>query len=524
MPLGRDAVGELQSSRHHQRRIGTHPLVQQRHAIGDDGHLGQRCVGNRLVAQGDGRATEGARVAMGDDQSEILHHAIGMRRHGVHVHAPGGDGDGIRVGQPLTEGSVQVNVLDVVDAVEHEAICVIGVGVGTEQVARAEGIASVNLLGGKVRHNEIQIIDQLHAHRRVARRIGPHERKTQRRRARVGSNIDGLGEALSGGQRTAGDLIITNHRGTGQRAVRSGVGRTRGSRAGNTVGDVHQAPALPVDIRAGVEVILVIRRARAVNQQRLHERRAVGRTKRREILLHQRQRTGHRRGRHAGAAFVTVVWSQYLVQLEELVWLVAQIIGDGHRDGDIKARDVATLVLDRDIPRSRRHRSQRWADGDTVVTHGSARHRRCAPFLHVDWQLRQWIRSGELVWLAGDINLHTVERDENRVHFEFIRVQADQRNPSRLVAVEIRRLHPSARSCGDDERSGGHHIGLEPARFALATTTDIPDAGKGRHLIAAVRRVKPGLEAIAFGILDHRHEVGDATKILQRADRNDVLG
>ena len=239
-----------------------------------------------------------------------------------------------------------------------------------------------------VRDHEVQIIDQLHTHGGISRRIGPDQRKAQRRRAGVGSNVHALCEALSGGQRAGADLIVADHGRTGQRALGGIVTGPDSRGAGNTVRDIHQAPALPIAIRADVEVILVVRGARSVDQQRLHERWAVGRTKRCEIFLHQRQRTGHRRGRHAGATFVTVVWSQYLVQLEELLWLVAQIIGDGHRDGDIKARDVAALVLDGDIPRSRRDRHQRRSHGGSVITHGSARHRRCAPFLHVDWQLR----------------------------------------------------------------------------------------------------------------------------------------
>ena len=89
--------------------------------------------------------------------------------------------------------------------------------------------------------------------------------------------------ALTGRQGVIRVLVENPH---GRGGLDEGVGQADGQ----AIGEVDQAPALGVSGVLGLECAGGSERACAVNQERLHQRRAVGAAEVLEELLHQGQR------------------------------------------------------------------------------------------------------------------------------------------------------------------------------------------------------------------------------------------
>ena len=94
---------------------------------------------------------------------------------------------------------------------------------------------------------------------------------------------------------------------------------------------VGQPPALVVHRAADVVVVPGIHRLRAVDQQRLHQRRAVGALEAAGVkFLHQRQHAADRRGSNTGAGLVPVLVAKFVVLFLQRV-SVRLRVGGGDR-------------------------------------------------------------------------------------------------------------------------------------------------------------------------------------------------
>ena len=330
--VGVDGVGRV--VRLGQGRVGTDPLVEHRQAVGQRGD-GRQIDRFRLVGSDFERAAD-LRVGAGHHEREVLHDidvvgrrlGVVKRRQRVDVHAARVDGDAVL----LRAWLLDEDVLDVVDHVvghTHRAedrradvvavIDLVGVArVSRQSAAGIVGIAGITGIGRTAlakrrvrerRDDQVEVIDQLDGSVRVAGRVGPGQRETQRVMQGVGAERDLPRAALAGGQGVGQALVDEAHGPSGL------VGPVVVSQRRHGAAQIGQPPALVVDRAADIVVVPRIDRRRAVDQQRLEQRRAVGALEAAGVkFLHQRQHAADRRGGHAGAGAVPVLVAELLVQ------------------------------------------------------------------------------------------------------------------------------------------------------------------------------------------------------------------
>jgi len=156
-------------------------------------------------------------------------------------------------------------------------------------------------------------------------------------RVGVGINRHHICVAVAGGQ-SVGRALINEE--TGARLIQL-IRHSRRQR----IRKADQAPALIID-RIGDGKFVIARRARAVDQHRLQQRRTGRRLKRvHEEILHQRQHPRHIRRRHARAGLVAVirtvtgiVWIEFadgLVQVAQYLKIIPDVVRRHDEDVNI---------------------------------------------------------------------------------------------------------------------------------------------------------------------------------------------
>ena len=222
------------------------------------------------------------------------------RGQSVDVHPTGHHLDDVLAGQRRFEH----HALHIVDRIEN--------GVGHTLFDQLEGIgarptrgvsgpgqvvADEHLAGDRVGHDEVQVIDQLEAGGRVARRIGPNQREVKGTRGRhlVGGELQAQQLAGSRGEFTRETRQLHN----------GPIGAGQAHAAIEGARQTGLAPARIVHHRTEIRIVKIGRGARAVNDQCLVGRRLdVPRqsdARAMPELLDLGQQAGHSRGRHAGA-------------------------------------------------------------------------------------------------------------------------------------------------------------------------------------------------------------------------------
>ena len=354
-----------------QRGIGAHNLIQQNSARA---RLGARTVG---AAQGVRHRRDPLRigemadehrfrhrqritiaaVAGGDHQRKILHHIVGLRGHRIHIHRPAEDGDG--VARAVRQG--HEDVLDVVDGIKvRNRIGVSRIPGCAETAGARDIVAQVNRPSGQVGHDQVEVVDQFGGGDGVAGRIGPRQGHAQGLGGRAGVGGDGQQKsALIAGGKRIGGALVGKETGAG-RVVLIGDGGRHG------VGHARQPPALEIN-RIGNDQIIITHRTGPVNKQGLEQ----GRTGRGaegvgEVILHQRQRSGHRRSRHARARFISIRGGQRGVEIAQNLKIIPLIIGRGdHRDQIVT--DGKIIGVAHRIMNGRTQQRRDAADGNASV-------------------------------------------------------------------------------------------------------------------------------------------------------------
>ena len=353
MPLVGDAatVGEHGVAwvvRLGQGRVGADTLVEHRHAVGQ-GSNGRQLDLLRLVGL-DYEGVPHLRVGAGHHERKILHHinvigtcvGIVKRRQRIDIHTTCIDGDAVFLRARLLDE----DVLDVVDHVVGQAhravngradvVAVIDlVGVGRcihRLVVGVDGIRRGALVNQRIRdrrHDQVEVIDELDGGIRVAGRVGPRQREAQWIVHCVGAKSDLPRAALTGGQGVGQSLVDESR----WPSVLVGFVFISQSRHGSA--KVRQPPALVVHRAADVVVVPGVDRLRAVDQQGLHQRRAVGPLVAAGEaavvkLFHQGQHAADRRGGHAGAGFVPVLVAEFVILFFQRVGVRLRV-GGGDR-------------------------------------------------------------------------------------------------------------------------------------------------------------------------------------------------
>ena len=293
-----------------------------------------------------------------------------MRGDGVDVHRTRDDGDRI-VG---SQRGREIDVLNVVDEIQIRQT--VRVPLNIEIRAGLDVVAEINQRRGRVVQvcdDQVQVVHQLDAGGGISRRISPDQRHAQRLVLRRVGNLHIDGAAVTGGQRIGGTLVIEQH---GARLTNRQVEdrlRVR-KRRRQTVGQADQAPALIVDRVLNLQVIDGVDRTRAVDEQRLHQRRAVGDLLQLEKFLHQRQHAGHRRGRHARAEFVTIPVgiADGVVQIAQHLEIISRVVGRHDRHLQIKRdRTVGQIadgiIINRPVHQWRIRRQRHCIVGHEIV-------------------------------------------------------------------------------------------------------------------------------------------------------------
>ena len=115
---------------------------------------------------------------------------------------------------------------------------------------------------------------------------------------------------------------------------------------------VNQSPPLIIDRGIDLEIVALIDRAGAVDQERLEQRRAGSQLPFLEKLLHQGQQAAHRRGRSAGAARELVMGCQSLVELVQLFVVFGLARFDGDDIPDIVRHGNLGRIADAEMQQS----------------------------------------------------------------------------------------------------------------------------------------------------------------------------
>ena len=332
-PLVGGAVG-----RAHQRRVGAHPLPEQRVAVGQDTRRRARvrdrrgAVRQRDVLDGP-HDPELLRRRRANHQRGILHDMAGVHRRGVHVHAPGMDrdhelgrdrrrhDDALDVVDEVGDGGRLVGLDDGISKRVASRVRVDGVGGRQDPRVAAPGhkdVAEVKLALGSIGHDEVKVVDELDGGRRVPGRVRPCQRDPHRRVRRLGvRQLHLVRPRLSRDQALgvrpphdgeADDLVVRAPcRRRGPREPVEGLARRREAAAN---GALHRrtTPARVVD--RGVRLGLV---RRVVHLRRVDQDRLVPRHRDAVfppdlvVLLDLRKEARHRRARHRRARLIPVV-------------------------------------------------------------------------------------------------------------------------------------------------------------------------------------------------------------------------
>ena len=244
---------------------------------------------------------------------EILNLARGQ---GVDVHPAGYHLNDVLAGQRRFEH----HALHIVDRIEN--------GVGHTNLHHFEGIgarttrgvsgpgqvvADEHLTGDRVGHDEVQVIDQLEAGGRVARRIGPNQCEVKGTRGRhlVGGELQA--QQLAGPRAEFAREARQLHNGP--------VGAGQAYAAVEGARQTGLAPARIVHHRAEIRIIKVGRGAGTVDEQRLVGRRCdVPRQVEAGPLpefLDLGEHAGNSRGRHTGARQKPIPWGHRAVEVVE---------------------------------------------------------------------------------------------------------------------------------------------------------------------------------------------------------------
>ena len=106
--------------------------------------------------------------------------------------------------------------------------------------------------------------------------------------------------------------------------------------------------------------------------------------------------------------------------------------------------------------------------------------------------------------------------------------QAGQNRVTRVGRRQRVIQPPTARTGGNHKRPGRHHVGLDPAKVPFGPNAHIAPAGKGGHHVIAVgesqKRCVGADHICPIDYLGRGVRVGNVPQLLNRADRDDVLG
>ena len=224
-----------------QLKIGAHPLVQQRRAVGD----GNEGRGGNHVGLGAGQANERTgqfSVARSNDQRIVLHHVIGVGADRVHVHPPAHHTDRV-IG---AQRRAQDHVLHIVD--EIEARCRVDVDRLVVIKSRGNAVAQEHLAAVQIGQDQVQVVHQFDARARIARRIGPHQGHAQGNQLAVGRQAQFPGVALAGAQGIGRALV--------EKPNRPALLVRVGQRRRQTVGQVDQPPTLDLDHVGHAQIVV----------------------------------------------------------------------------------------------------------------------------------------------------------------------------------------------------------------------------------------------------------------------------
>ena len=491
--------------------------------VGHDGQVGEvRRIDSWILHQLE--AGGHLAVAGGNHQRVILHDVVGLRGDGVDVDRARDDGDRVVRAQLGRE----VDVLDVINQVKIRQS--VRIPLDVEVRAGLDVVAEIHQRIGRVIEvgdHEIQIVHELDAGGGIAGRIGPDQRQSHRLILSGVGHLNFDRAAVAGGERV-GRALIKHQHGQGGTDGRTDDGGLIGERRRNAVRQVDQTPALIVDRVLHLEVIPAADRARAVDHQRLHQRRAVRDLLQLEKFLHQRQHPGHGGRRHARAGFVAVKClpiraTQRVVEVAQHLKIISLVVRRHDRglqvERDGKIRGIADAEK---IDRARRQRGVRRQGNDVVAQHVKTVGGGHVVQFHINRQVDRRRRGRDL-----DGQLHRVVRDKNRRKTR----QPVGRHPLMQIGrdgvvggVVIGQLIPLLRPRRNHKRPRRDHVRLEPSEVPLDADADVPARGEGRHLVAAVRLAQPRCADVRASGGDLHHLVGDPARLLDGSDGDDVLG
>ena len=223
-----------------------------------------------------------------------------------------------------------------------------------------------------------------------------------------------------------------------------------------------------------MEIIDAVDGTRAVDHQRLHQRRAVGDQLRLEKFLHQRQHAGHRRGRDARAGFVTVPvrLADRVVEIAQDLEIISQVVRRHHRHLQIKLHRPVGGIADAEIINRAVHQRRIRRQRHRVDAHEIVRRRHVVLF-HVNRQVAHRYRVNPR---GRDGQPHRVVRHKHgRENFQPV-------GRHRLVfirdgvvvgGVVIGQLIPLLRTRRNHERARRDHVRFEPSEIPLNPDADV---------------------------------------------------
>ena len=184
---------------------------------------------------------------------------------------------------------------------------------------------------------------------------------------------------------------------------------------------IYQSPTFEVNVVLDLKIVST-RRARAIDKHGFEQRRAGRRLKCvREVILDQRQHTGHVRRRHAGAGFITVIrprpgagrvnLADGLVQIAQHQKIIAGVVGCDGVEDDVEIDGFTGDVADGKIETVKGFTAEYGGDGQAAVrrdrnlVNGRVRVGRGTHQSEINRQIGEWnrrTRVGEQ--LDGDLN------------------------------------------------------------------------------------------------------------------------
>ena len=278
-----------------------------------------------------------------------------------------------------------------------------------------------------------------------------------------------------------------------------------------------------------LEIIIRAQGARAIDDQRLEQRRAGsvvvidG-----QELLHLRQHSRHDRCGHARALLVAVVWPDGVVQILQHLEVIPHVVREGDRHHEIVEHGVrGSGVADRVIERAGRERGRGGGrQNQGVGGDGGGRE-------HVNICADEQAGKGigrRSIGHRLDGHAQGVGREVER-----IKVRDVESRRHGIVAVADHAdgigLHIKIPAPGRDEHGAGRdHVRLEAPERTFQTDADVATRRVAGDLIARIGDAQPRTVRLAGG--DHgvrvrlaaHHLIGDEARQINRPHRDDVLG